>query len=439
MANITGNNSNNNLVGTSRNDTILGVGGNDTLIGLAGSDLLNGGTGRDRMFGGTGNDRYVVDNVEDVVTELRNQGTDTVLSSINFTLGANLENLTLTGNALFGFGNNLNNVIRGNNLNNWLRGSSGNDSLFGNAGNDNLRGEFGNDFLFGGTGNDLLNGGTGNDNLSGGPGDDNFIAGSGNDTLFGGTGNDNLNAGTGNDLMFGGTGNDIYVVDSVRDVVNEFRNQGTDTVFSSINFTLGANLENLTLTNSAIGQGNNLNNIIRGGISNNFLRGFSGNDSLFGSGGNDTLVGDSGNDSLFGDSGNDTLVGDSGNDSLFGGVGSDTLNGTNSVLNGTGEIDILNPGNDSARDLIILGDSTSVYYNGNGGDFAVIDNFDRSFFGGNNSDKIQISGSLSNYSLNSFTGIIAGVNIVNGTRISLGADDIAYVDSNGLLTANDFV
>ena len=56
----------------------------------------NGGAGADTMLGGAGNDTYIVDNVGDVVTEALNNGIDTVQSSASFTLGANVENLTLT-------------------------------------------------------------------------------------------------------------------------------------------------------------------------------------------------------------------------------------------------------------------------------------------------------------------------------------------------------
>ena len=89
------------------------------------------------MTGGLGNDTYVVDNVGDVVTEALNAGTDTVQSSINYTLGANVENLTLTGSAdINGTGNTLDNTITGNSGNNILDGVGGADTMIGGAGND---------------------------------------------------------------------------------------------------------------------------------------------------------------------------------------------------------------------------------------------------------------------------------------------------------------
>ncbi len=81
------------------------------------------------------------------VTENANEGTDTVNSNITYTLGNNVENLTLTGtSAINGTGNTLNNVLTGNN---------GNNSLTGNAGNDTLDGGLGTDTINGGTGNDI--------------------------------------------------------------------------------------------------------------------------------------------------------------------------------------------------------------------------------------------------------------------------------------------
>lgn len=103
--------------------------GRSTLLGDgAGNDVLAWVSGRVSLAGGTGNDAYVVDNANTLVVENVNEGTDTVLSSISYGLGDNVENLTLTGTAAInGFGNSLNNVIAGNAANNTLTGGAGND------------------------------------------------------------------------------------------------------------------------------------------------------------------------------------------------------------------------------------------------------------------------------------------------------------------------
>ncbi len=98
------------------------------------------------MIGGTGNDTYVVDNAGDVVTEAASGGTDTVETGLAYTLGAEVENLTLTGTgAINGTGNTLNNVVTGNSAVNTLTGGAGNDTLNGGAGVDTLIGGAGND------------------------------------------------------------------------------------------------------------------------------------------------------------------------------------------------------------------------------------------------------------------------------------------------------
>ena len=101
-----------------------------------------------------------MDNAGDIVTEALNEGTDTVQSSITYTLGANVENLTLTGtSAINGTGNTLDNVLTGNTGSNILTGGAGNDTLDGGAGNDTLKGETGNDIYFfaRGYGSDTIN------------------------------------------------------------------------------------------------------------------------------------------------------------------------------------------------------------------------------------------------------------------------------------------
>ncbi|MEK6245051.1 MAG: DUF4214 domain-containing protein [Pseudomonadota bacterium] len=143
---ITGNQFANVLTGNGGNDSLVGEGANDNLSGGGGHDTLNGGAGNDIMVGGAGNDTYVVDNAGDVVTENLNEGTDAVQSSIVYTLGANLENLTLTGSAnVNGTGNGLANVLTGNSGNNLLDGGAGADTMAGGAGNDTLYGGSGTD------------------------------------------------------------------------------------------------------------------------------------------------------------------------------------------------------------------------------------------------------------------------------------------------------
>lgn len=123
-------------------ESIVGSRYNDTLIGDAGANRLNGGLGRDKMSGGLGNDIYSVDNAGDQVIERAGEGADIVLASINWTLGANVENLSMFGAAVTGTGNALDNIIGGNELDNVISGKGGRDSIVGGAGADTFIFEF---------------------------------------------------------------------------------------------------------------------------------------------------------------------------------------------------------------------------------------------------------------------------------------------------------
>jgi Ca2+-binding RTX toxin-like protein len=132
--------------GNTGDNLLIGNSGANTLTALAGNDTLDGGTGNDTMVGGAGNDSYIVNVTTDVVTELANEGIDTIQSSVALTLGGNVENLTLAGSAaLSGTGNTLNNLLSGNSGVNTLSGLAGNDTLSGGLGNDTMIGAAGAD------------------------------------------------------------------------------------------------------------------------------------------------------------------------------------------------------------------------------------------------------------------------------------------------------
>ena len=118
----------------------------NNLTGNAASNTLDGRTGADAMAGAAGNDTYVIDNPGDSIVESPGEGNDSVSSSVTWTLGANVENLTLAGSsAINGTGNGLDNAITGNAAANILVGGAGNDQLNGGAGIDTLKGGAGDD------------------------------------------------------------------------------------------------------------------------------------------------------------------------------------------------------------------------------------------------------------------------------------------------------
>lgn len=224
------------------------------LIGSGYDNILDGRGGADFMRGGTGNDTYFVDNVGDVVQEIdwRNDGTDTVRSSISFDLSdptkaiGFIEKLVLlgTGNSN-GTGNGLDNVVTGN---------AGNNVLNGNGGNDQLVGRDGDDTLLGGDGEDRLMGGNGADVLDGGAGVDRAVYG-------------DATAGLTADLRVAANNTGIAAGDTYLSV------------------------EDLS--------GSNFNDSLRGNNGGNTIWGLDGNDRIFGNAGNDRLVGGNGNDQFY--------------------------------------------------------------------------------------------------------------------------------------------
>jgi len=380
------------LVGTAAKDRLLGLGGNDDLQGLRGNDTLDGGAGADTMMGGAGNDSYYVDDAGDVVAENANEGTDTVVSSIDYVLGANLENLTLMGSAVNATGNALNNTLTGNAAANTIQGGAGFDTLIGGAGDDVYIVSDSVDTIVENPGEGfdtvyaavtfrmqdnlekLVLTGTSSSALWGNATDNTIIGNAGNDTLDGGAGADTL---------IGGAGFDTYYVDNPGDVVVETDINVPDTVNSTVSYTLPDNVETLQLIGPGPinGTGNALNNAIWGTGDANVLDGGSGADTLFASSGNDALLGGDGNDNLQGDAGDDYLDGGTGNDSLFGGTGSDTyffdrLSGNDRILElqqNPGDIDTVLFGDNIARqDLVVTRDALNNLLIGISGSSALL-------------------------------------------------------------------
>jgi trimeric autotransporter adhesin len=182
-------------------------------------------------------------------------------------------------------------------------GSYDDDYTYGYAGKDKLHGNAGNDTLHGGDGDDTLYGDTGNDILYGDAGDDTLSGGAGNDLLDGGAGNDTFLSSEGNDTYKGGAGNDTYYIDSASTTIVELAGGGTDTVHSSLDYTLGNNVENLALKGDAIkGTGNALKNTLNGNAEDNILNGGAGDDTFDGGAGSDLMIGGAGNDTYYVDS-----------------------------------------------------------------------------------------------------------------------------------------
>lgn len=465
---VYGQDGNDQLNGGMGDDKLYGNKGSDVLRGGEGNDLLNGGLDNDTMEGGVGDDIYVVDHVQDVVTENDAAGNDTVRSSVSYTMPNHVERLELTGEAYID--------ATGDARANKIYGNVGNNSISGLAGDDYLDGRAGDDFLEGGLGNDYLDGGSGTDRLVGGAGDDTYVVDSANDvvieganegtdtvlahssytlsdhvenitlvegssayeavgnalnnTMIGHSGANRLDGGLGADRMEGGAGNDTYVVNETGDVVVEANDGGNDTVESSMTYTLGEHLENLTLTGSdhLNATGNAADNELRGNAGNNRLDGVSGEDVMHGGAGDDHYVinsvgdrvienegegndtierhfetnlvladnvenlilgdgvqtgngnalnnqitGNEGANTLAGLAGDDVLHGLGGDDALFGGEGNDQLWGAlgNDYLDGGEGIDRLIGG--SGDDTMNGGAGNDTYVGGAGDDKYVVD------------------------------------------------------------------
>ena len=404
-------------------DNLIGSNYNDSLTGDANANRLDGGLGVDTLVGGAGNDTYVV-TAGDIVSEAANGGTtDLVIASVDWTLSAEVEQLTLTGAALVGIGNGGSNTITGNSSANIIDGGAGVDTMIGGDGNDtyivettneivtelatatsgaqdwvyssatshtlatnveNLRltginniaatGNASANTMIGNKGNNSLDGSTGNDTITdllGG--NDTLIGGDGVDTLSSGKGNDILIATTGTgdstddldlDTLIGGSGEDTYWVTAQ-----------TDTVIEADNLTFG------TLTSTAYGLNDGdlinsygtyaLNDAAGLGVDNLYLVGTASvnatgnkiNNVIRGNSGTNTLNGGLGNDTIDGATaagGTDTLIGGDGADTITGGSGNDILIGNLAITDIIGDGDVDTMDGGTGNDTYYVSDVNDI-------------------------------------------------------------------------------
>ncbi|MDD3770014.1 MAG: Ig-like domain-containing protein [Sulfuricurvum sp.] len=400
---ISGDDGDDMLYGEAGNDALFGRDGNDELYGLDGYDLLNGGSGddlldggseADEMIGGIGDDTYVVDAAADIVTESAGEGNDTVISTIDYTLSNTLENLTLSGDAINGTGNDADNRLIGNTNNNRLEAKAGNDTLNGGMGADTLIGGSGDDLYIVDNAGDVVieNSAEGVDTVRASVSytlSDNVehltltgsasIDATGNtldNMLVGNSGNNVLDGGVGIDTMSGGKGDDVYVVDNTADIVTEYAGEGIDTVRSSVTRTLEETVENLVLTgdNAIDGTGNAMANILIGNSANNVLDAKAGSDAMAGYAGNDTYIVDNVGDTVYEsvDAGDDHVIASvtytlSDNVERLTLVGSDAIDATGNNLDNT----LIGNGADNVLDGKAGADSM---IGGAGNDTYIVDN-----------------------------------------------------------------
>ena len=306
---------------------------NNILIGNDGKNILNGGVGADSLAGGKGDDTYVVNSSDDSVSENLKAGTDLIKSSISYELGANVENLTLTGvDNLNGAGNALANTITGNDGHNQLDGGTGIDTLIGGKGDDSYLVDNAKDVITekAGEGTDYVQttltaytlgknieeleyDGDGNFKGTGNELSNIIESNEGNDTLYGMAGDDFFISDLGTDKIYGGTGNDTVEIDGVYETVEDllasgnfiFQRTATNVVtvtgsgiFAAVNYTL-TDVEAIRFVNSSYEEVNA--NLIQEVLLNQasaFDDCFDSDAPMTGGMGNDTYVVDDENDSI---------------------------------------------------------------------------------------------------------------------------------------------
>jgi Ca2+-binding RTX toxin-like protein len=311
--------------GSDNDDALFGTSGRDRLLAFDGNDTLNGGAGDDYMQGGRGDDIYFVDSSGDRVSEMLNEGYDTVIATTSYTLptGSSIELLRTLGSAstyaVNLAGNELDNALVGNAAANVLDGRAGADVMWGYGGDDTYFVDNSGDVVIerAGEGFDTvivdnlasyaLAAGSEVELLSTRGSATTFAVNlTGNEfanVIVGNSASNVIDGGAGADTMWGYGGDDFYVVDDAADVVVEAVGGGYDTVYATTSYALaaGAEIELLRTLGSASTYavnltGNEFSNTIVGNAAANVINGGGGADLMWGYGGNDAYYVDNSND-----------------------------------------------------------------------------------------------------------------------------------------------
>lgn len=473
--------------------TIANTISNDTVYGSVANDIIATGIGNDTLYGGGGADTYIYSrgNGQDKIINSSYSYTDTLNSTdvLEFK-GINSNQLSFTrdyndlivslldgsgsvtisdyyaSNTLykvekvkFADGVSYDNVLGSTST---MTGTAGNDLYIKNANSGSIveQANAGIDTVQASINYTLENANLENLLLIG-----DATSGSGNsrnNVITGNALNNTLNGKAGADTLIGGLGNDTFYVDNAGDKVVELAGQGTDLVYSSVSFALGAqHIEKLTLTGTASidAKGNSLNNSIVGNNGNNVLDGGKGADALAGGLGNDTYYIDNAGDKV-------VELENQGTDKIFSSVsyklvgihvetleliGSANLNATgnflSNTLKGNSGDNVLN-GNKGV-DTLIGGLGNDTYYVDNLGDRVVEKDkggTDKVFssvsfnLSGQFLESLELTGStginaVGNTLKNTLTGNL-GNNVLDGgkdadTLIGSLGNDTYYVDDSG--------
>jgi trimeric autotransporter adhesin len=395
------------LVGTGNAHT-------DSITAGAGIDTLVAGSAVATLIGGSGNDTFVINSASDVITDTSTTTSNTISSTVSYTLPTHVNALIFTGTAAL--------EATGNTGNDSLTANTGADTLVAGSGTDTLvSGATGTDSLVGGTGNDLFFVNTTADKVTdatsstsntissivtytlptnvnalvftgtaalmgtANSGSDSLTANTGSDTLVGaGAGNDTLVSGaTGTDSLVGGTGNDTFLVNNTADIVTDTSSSASNTIVSSVNYTLPTDVQYLTLTSASAltGTGNSLLDLIVGNTGNDTLTAGSGIAALEGgrTAGSDQIKASSNQAALIGGAGASTITGGAFKDFYAAGSVSDSI-----TTGATANVVSVNKGDGattlapttSATNVLSLGagiDTESLYFTKTGNNLILTD------------------------------------------------------------------